>query len=205
MRPSTTALHGFTYRRLYLTTDAALSERFKARFRLEASGTNAVGSKPAPFVKDLWIDMELRRRSLRQIRRHAASGVSVIGACLGDIAVWRRPFSICRGQFVPRFRNRFDGPLPIGNGLRSLRGDAGQRERNWDNTDDKHKKGYARISIHPSEKLFSAGADYERYLHQNSTGGLELLRSPRIAKRGRPCSEGTRETPPVRRQLFFIR
>lgn len=46
----------FDYRRIYLSADAALSEAFDARVRLEARGrsTTAQG-RPAPFVKDAWV------------------------------------------------------------------------------------------------------------------------------------------------------
>ncbi|MEZ4696277.1 MAG: hypothetical protein R2832_07680 [Rhodothermales bacterium] len=48
--------NGFGYRRLYFTTDAALSERFAARFRLEASDRSTTSQgNPAPYVKDLYV------------------------------------------------------------------------------------------------------------------------------------------------------
>lgn len=48
--------NGFEYRRLYLTADVMLSERFDGRFRLEArqSSTNEDG-RPSPFVQDAWV------------------------------------------------------------------------------------------------------------------------------------------------------
>lgn len=42
--------NGFAYRRLYLTTDYTLSDRFSGRARLEANGGDSV-----PFVKDLYL------------------------------------------------------------------------------------------------------------------------------------------------------
>ena len=47
--------NGFDYRRVYVTTDFTLSERFSGRVRLEANGgsTTAQG-RPSPFVKDLF-------------------------------------------------------------------------------------------------------------------------------------------------------
>lgn len=48
--------NGFGYRRLYLTTDFNLSERFDGRGRLEMrqASTNEDG-RPSPFVKDMWL------------------------------------------------------------------------------------------------------------------------------------------------------
>ncbi len=48
--------NGFSYRRLYLTGDFAMSENVAFRARLEAndSGTNSDGL-PSPFVKDLYV------------------------------------------------------------------------------------------------------------------------------------------------------
>lgn len=48
--------NGFGYRRLYLTTDFRLSDRFDGRGRLEMnqSSTNE-DNRPSPFVKDAWL------------------------------------------------------------------------------------------------------------------------------------------------------
>lgn len=48
--------NGFGYRRLYLTGDYTVSERFSVRARLEAAdnGLNTAG-RPSPFVKDLYL------------------------------------------------------------------------------------------------------------------------------------------------------
>ena len=173
------ALHGFTYRRLYLTTDAVLSERFKARFRLEASGTNAVGSKPAPFVKDLWVDWNYAGDHSARLGVMPPPAFQLSERVWGYRSLEKTILDLQGVNSSRDFGIRFDGPVPIGNGLVRYAAMLANGNGNWNNTDDKYKKGYARISIHPSEKLvFSAGADYERYLHQNSTGGLELLRSP---------------------------
>ena len=48
--------NGFGFRRVYLTADYKMSDKFSGRFRLEGAddATNAQG-KPAPFVKDLYL------------------------------------------------------------------------------------------------------------------------------------------------------
>ncbi len=47
--------NGFTYRRLYLTADAPISDSFSARARLEATDGNLGPKGPTPFVKDLYL------------------------------------------------------------------------------------------------------------------------------------------------------
>lgn len=51
----TEGLHGFTYRRLYLTSDFTLSDAFYGRARLEANDGTDTSDGPVPFVKDLWL------------------------------------------------------------------------------------------------------------------------------------------------------
>ncbi len=46
--------NGFDYRRLYLTTDFTLSDRFSGRARLEAKAEGS-GSDGEPFIKDLYV------------------------------------------------------------------------------------------------------------------------------------------------------
>jgi len=50
--------NAFGYRRIYLTTNYSLSERFSGRIRFEASdkSTDAKG-RPSPFVKDMYHQM----------------------------------------------------------------------------------------------------------------------------------------------------
>jgi hypothetical protein len=47
--------NGFTYRRLYLTTDYRISDAFQARVRLEANEETVSKGGPTPFVKDLYL------------------------------------------------------------------------------------------------------------------------------------------------------
>lgn len=48
--------HGFTYRRLYLTSDYTMSERISFRARLEANDRSVnTDGKPSPLVKDLFV------------------------------------------------------------------------------------------------------------------------------------------------------
>ena len=48
--------NGFGFRRVYLTADYTISERFTGRFRLEGSDSQTTDQgKPAPFIKDLYL------------------------------------------------------------------------------------------------------------------------------------------------------
>ena len=170
-------LHGFTYRRVYLTTDATISEKFKARFRLEANDKHAGSKGPIPFVKDMWVDWNYTGN------HSARAGIMPPPAFQLSEHVWEfrsLEKTILDVQGVNSSRDfgiRFDGPIPIRNGLVRyavmLANGGGNRAEH-----DKNKRGYAQISIHPSDKLvFSVGADYGKYLNQFSLDG-EVFRSP---------------------------
>ncbi|MDX1546846.1 MAG: hypothetical protein R3247_07660, partial [Rhodothermales bacterium] len=65
--------NGFGYRRLYLTTDFEISDRFDGRIRLEVRDNSTTEQgRPAPFVKDAF----LRWRDLIGEGHHAVFGVS---------------------------------------------------------------------------------------------------------------------------------
>ncbi len=46
-------IHGFNFRRIYITTDYTISDKFSTRFRMESAITN--GSNIGVFVKDAWM------------------------------------------------------------------------------------------------------------------------------------------------------
>ena len=158
------ALHGFTYRRLYLTTDAAISERFKARFRLEASDNKVGSGGPVPFVKDMWVDWNYTGAHSARLGVMPPPAFQLSEGVWGFRSLEKTILDVQGVNSSRDFGIRFDGPIPIRNDLVRyavmLANGNGNRA-----DDDKYKKGYARISIHPSDKLvFSVGADYEKYL-----------------------------------------
>lgn len=56
--PDNKDLNGFQFRRIYITTDYAISDNFASRFRLEAdqgSGSLTAGNKIGVMVKDAWL------------------------------------------------------------------------------------------------------------------------------------------------------
>ena len=158
------AFHGFTYRRLYLTTDAAISERFRARFRLEASDSKIGSGGPVPFVKDMWIDWQYTDDHSARLGVMPPPVFQLSEGVWGYRSLEKTILDLQGVNSSRDFGIRFDGPVPVHGDLVRyavmLANGNGNRA-----DDDKYKKGYAQISIHPSDKLvFSMGADYEKYL-----------------------------------------
>lgn len=155
-------LHGFTYRRLYLTTDFELSERFVGRARLEVSDATTGSHGPVPFVKDLYL-------TWRYTGSHAATfGVSPPPAFEIAERVWdyrSLEKTILDFQGVVNSRDfgiRFNGPITSGGLLRYAamiaNNDATRPES------DAYKRAYAQLSVHPTRELsFTAGADNAGY------------------------------------------
>lgn len=151
-------LHGFTYRRLYLTTDFRLSDDFAGRARLEAHEGTTGSSGPVPFVKDLYV-------TWRYSGEHSATlGVGPPPAFEISEAVWgyrslEKTILDLQGIVSSRdFGIRFDGPITSGGGLRyaaMLANNEGVRAE-----DDSYKRAYAEIAAFPTEHLrFTVGAD----------------------------------------------
>ncbi len=183
------ALHGFSYRRMYLTADATLSGNFKARFRLETNDKHIEKSGPVPFVKDLWVDWNYTGNHSARVGIMPPPAFQLSEHVWGFRSLEKTILQVQEVNPPRDFGIRFNGPIPIrndlvryavmlANGGPPLYNEAGINEDGFVPENDNHKKGYAQISIHPSDKLvFSAGADYERYLYQGSFDG-EIFRSP---------------------------
>lgn len=172
------AFHGFTYRRLYLTTDAAISERFRARFRLEASDSKLGSGGPVPFVKDMWIDWKYTSAHSARLGVMSPPVFQLSEGVWGYRSLEKTILDLQGVNSSRDFGIRFDGPIPIRNDLVRyavmLANGNGNRA-----DDDKYKKGYAQISIHPSGKLvFSLGADYEKYLDDFTIGEDVVISRP---------------------------
>ncbi len=186
------ALHGFTYRRMYLTADGAISEKFKARFRLESSDTHVGSSGPIPFVKDLWVDWNYTGNHSARVGIMPPPVFQLSEDVWGFRSLEKTILQV-QGVNSPRdFGIRFDGSILAQNDLvryavmlangdppvfihelyNEFGGDGTQPEH------EKHKRGYAQISIHPSDKLvFSVGADYGKYSYQYTIDG-EFIKWP---------------------------
>ena len=149
--PASEGLHGFTYRRLYLTADARLSEAFRSRARLEANDGTTGERGPVPYVKDLWIEW------------------SYSGGHTATLGVMKPP-AYDRAEDVWRYRSlekmvldfqgintsrdfgiRFDGPATPGAGVRyafMLANNSAARPET-----DVYKRGYGLVSFHPHEAV----------------------------------------------------
>lgn len=154
--------HGFTYRRLYLTADATLSEDFRARARLEANDGTTGAKGPVPFVKDLWIAWNYNGG-------HSAM-LGVMPPPVFELAedVWdyrSLEKTILDFQDVNDSRDfgiRFHGPLASDGVVRYAVMLANNNAASPET--DKFKRGYAQLSLHPTEELvFSAGAHHEGF------------------------------------------
>ena len=172
------AFHGFSYRRLYLTTDAAISEHFKARFRLEASANHAGSKGPIPFVKDMWVDWNYSGDHSARLGVMPPPAFQLSEGVWGFRSLEKTILDVQGVNSSRDFGIRFDGPIPVRNDLVRyavmLANGNGNRA-----DDDKYKKGYAQISIHPSDKLvFSVGADYGKRREEFSQDRGVLISSP---------------------------
>lgn len=154
--------NGFTYRRLYLTTDYRISESFSARARLEARGSSVAVRGPNPFVKDLYLRW-------RGDSGHSLTfGVTSPPAFTVSEDVWgyrslaqttldlfgivdSRDMGVrAQGPLLPEGRLQY--ALMVGNNNGVL------------DEEDRSKRVYAQLQGFPSERLaFTLGGDYAAY------------------------------------------
>ena len=185
------AHQGFTYRRMYLTTDATISENFKARFRLEANDKHAGSKGPIPFVKDMWVDWNYTGNHSARVGVMPPPVFQLSEHVWGFRSLEKTILDVQGVNSSRDFGIRFDGPIPIRNGLAryavmlangdpplysNLSALGGRSEILVEH--DKNKTGYAQISIHPSDKMvFSVGAEYGKHSYPSD------LREPLFAYR----------------------
>jgi hypothetical protein len=161
-------LHGFRYRRLYLTADFALSEEFEGRARLEAPE----GASQAK-VKDLsltWTYAGAHSATLG-VTPPPAFGVAEDGWGYRSLEK-----TIMDLQGVVRSRDfglRVDGPL-VGDGtVRYAAMVANNTGTGFEETNE-HKRVYGQLHATPTDRLtLVAGADYATYGDQRE-GGTRL-------------------------------
>jgi hypothetical protein len=163
-------LHGFTYRRLYLTTDFELSDRFAGRARLEANDATSGSHGPVPFVKDLFV-------TWTYAGTHSATfGVGPPPAFEIAEGVWNYRSlekTILDFQGIVNSRDfglRFDGPITSRGLLRYAAMIANNNASRPES--DAYKRAYVQISAHPLQALsMSVGADRAGYgdLRSSST------------------------------------
>ena len=151
-------MHGFTYRRLYLTTDFRFAENFKGRARLEAND-GTIGSKgPVPFVKDLYL-------TWNYTGDHSVTmGVApppafVVSEDLWDYRSLEKTILDLQGIVDSRdFGVRFNGPILSGGKVRYAAMVANNEAARPEV--DKYKRGYVQLEVYPTNNLtFTVGAD----------------------------------------------
>lgn len=159
--------HGFTYRRIYLTTDFSLSDDFSGRVRLEANEDSEGPRGPEAFVKDLWV-------SWRYWGRHEVM-LGVMPPPAFEIAegVWRfrsLEQTILDFQNVNTSRDfglRFSGPLGSGFSYSAMVAN----NNGVSSEDDNYKRAYGQLAYHLTENLvFSIGADRAGYSAPRESG-----------------------------------
>ncbi len=152
-------LHGFTYRRLNLTTDFTLTEEFRGRARLEASDATTGAKGPVPFVKDLSL-------TWKYVGDHSATiGVTPPPAFELTERIWgyrslEKTILDFQGIVASRdFGIRFDGPI-VSTGIVRYAVMLANNSATSPET-DAYKRVYGTLSAHPTETLsFLVGADH---------------------------------------------
>lgn len=154
--------HGFTYRRLYLTTDFRLSDDFKGRARLEANDGTTGSKGPVPYVKDLYLTWAYSgdHSATIGVASPPAFGISE------DVWGYRSlEKTIMDFQDIVDSRDfgiRFNGPITPGGNVRyaaMLANNSASKPET-----DPYKRGYAQIEVYPTERLtFVVGADHAGY------------------------------------------
>jgi len=176
-------LHGFAYRRLYLTVDFRLSRRLRGRARLEANDGTTGPNGPIPFVKDLWVEWQYSGD-------HSATvGVTPPPAFELSQDAWgyrslEETILDRRGIVDSRdFGLRLDGPLLADGDVRYALMYANNSEVRPEQ--NRNKRVYGRLSATPTEEALTlaAGADYaelrdrrDRRLRLSAFAGYEAER-----------------------------
>jgi hypothetical protein len=155
-------LHGFAYRRLYLTLDFRLSDRLNGRARLEANDSTTGPKGPEPFVKDLWIEWTYSGDHSATVGVTRPPALEVSGAVWGYRSL-EKTILDRRGIVGSRdFGLRLDGPLLADGAVRYAfmyaNNSAARPEF------DQNKRVYGRLSATPTERVtLAAGGDYATY------------------------------------------
>ncbi len=155
-------IHGFTYRRLYLTTDFQLADDWNGRARLEANDETSGPRGPAPFVKDLYLTWTYSGD-------HSATlGVAPPPAFQIAERVWgyrslEKTILDFQGIVSSRdFGIRLDGPIASGDLFHyaaMYANNSGARPES-----DVYKRAYVQIDAQATEAMqFSVGADHAGY------------------------------------------
>lgn len=166
---ATDGLHGFTYRRLYLTADYTLSEDFTGRARLEANEGSTGPNGPMPYVKDLYLTWHYNGDHSATLGVTSPPAFDVSDDIWGYRSLDKTLLDL-EGIVSSRdFGLRFDGPVGAGETVRyavMLANNSGVRPET-----DPYKRVYGQLVGTPSEEVtLVAGADYAGYGDQRDQG-----------------------------------
>jgi hypothetical protein len=184
-------LHGFTFRRLFLTADATLSDAFSVRARLEANAGTPGNGGLTPFVKDLYLRW-------RPGGGHALTlGIAPPPAFDLVEEVWgyrslERTLMDLNGVLSSRdFGLRADGPIPLGRegllryGLMVANNEGVLPE------DDKHKRAYGQLQLRPTDPVVLAvGGSLASFPDERETEHVAFALAAYVAETWRVGVEG---------------
>jgi hypothetical protein len=161
--------HGFRYRRLYLTTDYKISDKFSGRARLEAQTSRISAGKPIVFVKDLWLKWKGALGDGHDVVFGVQSPPSftVSEKAWGYRSLARtimdRNVVVISRDFGVQMKGTFGKDSPVGYGLMFGNNSGVLGET------DKSKRLYGQLSWVPLDKVtLTGGADYAASEDRNS-------------------------------------
>lgn len=161
-------LHGFQYRRLYLTTDFTLSEVFSGRARLEAPEDVPGGSGVA--VKDLWLTWQYSGEHSATIGVTPPPAFGLTQDVWGYRSLAR---TVMDRQDIVDSRDlgvRVDGPLFADGTVRYAAMIANNSNTRFTET-DRYKRAYGQIQVRPTDPLlFVVGGDYTAFPDERTRG-----------------------------------
>jgi len=158
-------LHGFRYRRLYLTTDFTLSEAFTGRARLEADE----GTEGRPVVKDLSLTWAYSGDHSATLGLTPPPAFGVAEEVWGYRSLEKMILDL-QGVVSSRdFGLRLDGPITDGGTVRYAAMLANNSTVQPET--DKYKRVYGQLRVRPSDPLlFVVGAGHAGYNDEREAG-----------------------------------
>ncbi len=161
--------NGFTYRRLYLTTDYRISDAFSGRARLEVNESVTVSRTPVAFVKDLYLRWTTPNDHAFTFGISSTPGYEAAEEVWGFRSLEKTLMDLYGVVSSRDFGVRADGPVLADGSVRyavmfgnnnSIRPE-----------DDKYKRGYGLLSVRPVEHVvLGIGSDYAGYGDERSRG-----------------------------------
>jgi hypothetical protein len=110
--------HGLWFRRIYLTYDAAFSEKLNTRFRLEVNSNGQfAGGDLVPYVKDAYLHWTYAGRQQLTLGIHPSLTFDWLDEFWGQRHIEKTPVDLYRLDSSRDFGFSFDGPTPV-DGLR---------------------------------------------------------------------------------------